>query len=268
MDSSQIMGALIHHGQSFGKTLHSTKRSTKIHPEQTVLITLDSTFQNLINFIPICFCVALCFPRYHLCNVDFPFTVSGVVPPWWSCCLVFTFVCLWISQSKEKHSFPNLFHDSLSSITAKPCVSFEESAKFIGCFSELGELEMDGFVCLAESWLSHCQTFPPIRCAVLFHVPSESDARPSCLKPSLSRGGPFLPLGVAFLASQLTGSPEFLSIFVISKCYGKRHSRSPQIQTPGWTAPQHEGHFSPEKKPPEFPTIFSQTIADSTWVTS
>ena len=41
MDSSQITGALIHHGQSFGKTLHSTKRSTKIHPEQIVLIALD-----------------------------------------------------------------------------------------------------------------------------------------------------------------------------------------------------------------------------------
>ena len=150
------MRALAHCRQTFGKTLCSTKRSAKTHPRQICLLHWVSTFQNP-NSILICFCVESCLPRFCLCRVDFPFTSSAVMPLWWSCCLVWISFCLWMSQSEKKHPFLTFI---MSSVTAETCISFEESVKFIGCFLELRELEVDEYVCLAKSWL--VKLFPPL----------------------------------------------------------------------------------------------------------
>ena len=40
-DGSQVMRALAHHHETFGKTLCSMKRSAKIHPGQILFITVD-----------------------------------------------------------------------------------------------------------------------------------------------------------------------------------------------------------------------------------
>ena len=53
-----------------------------------------------------------------------------------------------MSQSEEKHLFLTFI---MSNVTAGPCISFEESAKLIGCLLELRELAVDEYICLAKS---------------------------------------------------------------------------------------------------------------------
>ena len=53
-----------------------------------------------------------------------------------------------MSQSEEKHLFLTFI---MSNVTAGPCISFEESAKLIGCLLEPKELAVDEYICLAKS---------------------------------------------------------------------------------------------------------------------
>ena len=77
-EASQIMRALAHYHQTF-KTLCITKRSAKIYPGQTLLVTVDFYLPKArFNSILTRFCVVSCLPRFHLCCVDFPFIISVV----------------------------------------------------------------------------------------------------------------------------------------------------------------------------------------------